>query len=701
MSKLGIHCCDRCWHSNEQPCPDYVACLTHGPLCHANDACKQSRIDRVTRLRRERVATPVIYVGAGTCGLGAGAGKTLTAVKTYLARNNVKADVVEVGCIGLCSAEPLVDVQLPGRTRVSFQRVTADRVDGLLDALFAGKVPHERVLGQFRNASACKWDGVPYIDQHPFFAPQTRWVLVNCGIIDPASIDEYIANGGYASFAHTVREKTPSEVCTAVEQSGLRGRGGGGFSTGTKWKFALAAEGEKKYIICNADEGDPGAFMDRAVIEGDPHRVLEGMMLGAYAIGAYKAYVYIRAEYPLAITRLRLAIAQAEEYGLLGDNILDSGFSLRIVIKKGAGAFVCGEETALIHSIEGKRGMPRPRPPFPAVRGAFGCPTVINNVETFANIPGLLQRGPEAFSGLGTATSKGTKVFALSGKVSRTGLIEVAMGTSVREVIFGAGGGIPNGKAFKAVQMGGPSGGCIPSQHLDIKVDYESLKTVGAMMGSGGMVVMDEDTCMVDVAKFFMEFIQRESCGKCIPCREGTLRMLEVLQRITRGRRGEKGYDALERFRGVMYLNRLAQVIKDTSLCGLGQTAPNPVLSTLRWFRDEYEAHIYERRCPSGACQELRTFTIDADQCTGCGSCKPKCPVQAIVGIPKRIHYILDDKCIGCSACRDVCTHNAVLVADAPVLEKPVPRPEDDAVFGVFASPAYKEWHDGRGLIKK
>ena len=613
----------------------------------------------------------------------------------------MKADVVEVGCIGLCSAEPLLDVQMPGLARISFQRVTHDMVSGLLDSVLKGNVPHEHVLGQFRTDKATAWHGVPFLDEHPFFAPQTRWVLANCGLIDPSSIDDYIGTGGYQAFAGTIKTKTQAEVCDLVEKAGLRGRGGGGFPTGRKWKFALNTENETKYLICNADEGDPGAFMDRAVIEGDPHRLLEGMMIAAYAIGASKAYVYIRAEYPLAIDRLRLAIAQAEEYGLLGDNILDSGFSLRIVIKKGAGAFVCGEETALINSIEGKRGMPRPRPPFPAVRGLFDKPTVINNVETLANVPGLMQMGADQFAALGTQTSKGTKVFALSGKVTRTGLVEVAMGTTVRQVVFDVGGGIPNGKEFKAVQMGGPSGGCIPTQHLDIKVDYESLKTVGAMMGSGGLVVMDEDTCMVDVAKFFMEFIQRESCGKCIPCREGTLRMLEVLQRITRGRRTEKGIEALERFQGVLYLNRLAKVIKDTSLCGLGQTAPNPVLSTMRWFRDEYEAHIYERRCPAGVCTELRTFNIVADACTGCGSCKPKCPTEAIVGIPNRIHYIVEDKCIGCGGCFDVCQHGAVILADAPAVPVATVRVEDDSVSGLFSSGTFKGWHDGKGLLQK
>ncbi len=616
----------------------------------------------VKGLRRESLTRPAIFLGTGTCGLGAGAGKTLTALRAYLAEKGIAADVIEVGCIGLCAVEPIMEVQVPGKSRVAFAHVSKDDAADILQGVLDGKIDTERVFGQHRHDSAESWIGVPFIDEHPFFAPQTRWVLANCGLIDPASIEEYISHGGYRGLAAVLRKTTPAEFCDEVENSGLRGRGGGGFPTGRKWKFALNAAGDQKYLICNADEGDPGAFMDRAVIEGDPHRLLEGMALAAYGIGATKAYVYLRAEYPLAIKRFQEAIRQAKEYGLLGENILDSGFKLEIVIKQGAGAFVCGEETALINSIEGKRGMPRPRPPFPAIAGLFGKPTIINNVETLSNLPLIATNGAGWFSGVGTETSKGTKVFALSGKVERTGLVEVAMGTTVREIVFNIGGGIPKGKKYKAVQIGGPSGGCIPEQHLDIEVDYESLKTVGAMMGSGGLVVMDEDTCMVDVAKFFMDFIQRESCGKCIPCREGTRRMLEILERITHGRRGEKPIEALERFKGVMYMTRLGEIIKDTSLCGLGQTAPNPVLSTLRWFRDEYEAHVYERKCPAGVCKDLLTYTIDAEKCTGCTLCAKKCPTDAIMGTPKAPHYIIPDKCIGCGTCKDVCRFKAVLV---------------------------------------
>ncbi len=616
---------------------------------------------RLVRARRQEVTHPVIFIGAGTCGLGAGASATLKAVQSYLQNHEVTADVVEVGCIGLCSAEPLVDVQLPGRPRVMFRKVTEDQVPQLLEAVLSDKIPEAMALGQFRHPTLAPWPDVPMLDEHPFFAPQTRWVLANCGVIDPASLDEYIAHGGYRCLVDVLHTMTPMQVCEAVESSGLRGRGGGGFPTGKKWKFAQGTTATQKYLICNADEGDPGAFMDRAVIEGDPHRLLEGMAIAAYAIGASKAYIYIRAEYPLAIRRLRQAIEQAEAAGLIGPNLCGSGFDLEVVIKMGAGAFVCGEETALIHSIEGRRGMPRPRPPFPAVQGLFGKPTIINNVETLANIPQLMAMGHEAFAAVGTDTSKGTKVFALSGKITYTGLVEVAMGTTIRQVLFDIGGGIPDGKAYKAVQIGGPSGGCIPEQHLDIKIDYESLKTVGAMMGSGGLVVMDEDTCMVDLAKFFMDFIQRESCGKCIPCREGTRRMLEILNVLTRGRKNEARLDAIDRFMSVTQLQQLAETIRQTSLCGLGQTAANPVLSTLRWFRDEYEAHLFQRKCPAGACAELVTYRIDPRLCRGCTACVKKCPTEAIFGSRKNPHYIDPDKCIGCGNCLDACKLDAVI----------------------------------------
>jgi NADH:ubiquinone oxidoreductase subunit F (NADH-binding)/ferredoxin/(2Fe-2S) ferredoxin len=618
-------------------------------------------LDQIAVLKHEKIEEPIIYVGAGTCGLGAGAGKTLQEVKNYLKEKNISAQVIETGCIGLCAVEPIMDVHLPGYNRISFQEVTGDLVHNLLDQVFQLQIENLNVLGQFQTPLSKEWNGARYLNEHPFFKPQQRIVLKNCGIIDPVDIKEYIARGGYKSYIKAINVHSSVEVCDIIEKSGLRGRGGGGFPTGRKWKFANSEKSDQKYLICNADEGDPGAFMDRAVIEGDPHRLIEGMAIGAYAIGATKAIIYIRAEYPLAIERLNIAIAEAKEYGLVGNNIFETGVDFDIKIKKGAGAFVCGEETALMHSIEGKRGMPRPRPPFPTTSGLFGKPTVINNVETFANVPSIVEHGAEWFASTGTENSKGTKVFALSGKIALTGLVEIPMGTTVRQILFDIAGGIMNNQKFKAVQIGGPSGGCITEENLDIQVDYESLLQVGAMMGSGGLVVMDEHTCMVDVAKFFMDFIQRESCGKCIPCREGTKRLLEILESITSKPTGNNT-EALDRFKGVMQIEKLSQVIKDTSLCGLGQTAPNPVLSTLKNFKEEYEAHVFDRHCPSGVCQNLKVYKIDVDKCTGCTVCVKKCPVNAIIGSRKAPHFIVEDKCIGCGACYEACKFDAIEV---------------------------------------
>ncbi len=550
------------------------------------------------------------------------------------------------GCHGLCERGPLVAIH---PQKIFYQQVKASDVPEIISET----VLQSKVIKRLLYEDPVKNEKVIHEDQVNFYKKQQRLIFGNNGKIDPTNITDYIAIGGYTSLSKVLASISPEQIIEEITASGLRGRGGGGFFTGKKWWYCRQAQEDTKYVICNADEGDPGAYMDRSILEGNPHCILEGMIIGAYAIGAKQGYVYVRAEYPIAVRHLKIALEQARSCGILGENILGTKFSFDVQIKQGAGAFVCGEETALIASIEGRRGMPRPRPPFPAQSGLWGKPTCINNVETWANISLIIAKGAKWYAKIGTENSKGTKIFSLVGKVNNTGLVEVPMGITLREIIYDIGGGIPGGKKFKAVQIGGPSGGCIPEKYLDLPIDYDSLKEIGAIMGSGGMVVMDEDTCMVDVARFFLEFVQDESCGKCVPCRLGTKRMLEILRRITRGKGRPEDIELLE---------ELAKVVKDASLCGLGQTAPNPVLTTIRYFKDEYQAHIRDKKCPARVCRDLITYLIDEGKCTGCMRCLKKCPQQAIVGQKKEPHRILQEKCIKCGICYENCKFDAIKV---------------------------------------
>ncbi len=574
-----------------------------------------------------------IVVGMATCGLAAGAQPVYDLFQEAIDKKGLGGvTIAQSGCIGTCSLEPIVDVYVPGKEKITYIQVNPEKAQRIIDEHLA----KNQVVSEFTKD----------LD----FTGQERIALRNCGIINPEDINEYIALDGYKAIAKVLNEMTPAELINEIKKSGLRGRGGAGFPTGMKWQFASTSTGQK-YVCCNADEGDPGAYMDRSVLEGDPHSVLEAMAIAGYAIGANQGYIYVRAEYPVAIKRLDIAIAQAREAGLLGKNILGTDFEFDIELRLGAGAFVCGEETALMTSIEGKRGEPRPRPPFPAIKGLFAKPTILNNVETWANIPPIILKGADWFAGIGTERSKGTKVFALVGKINNIGLIEVPMGTTMRTVIEKIGGGIANGKKFKAAQTGGPSGGCIPAEKIDTPIEYETLIELGSMMGSGGMIVMDEDNCIVDVARFFLEFTVDESCGKCPPCRIGTKRMLQLLEKICNNEGEESDIEVLE---------NLAKTIKAGALCALGQTAPNPVLSTLRYFRHEYDAHIKEKKCPAGVCKAFMKYVIDKDKCTKCHICAKSCPTNAIIGNPKETHYIDPELCIKCGLCITKCPKKAI-----------------------------------------
>jgi NADH:ubiquinone oxidoreductase subunit F (NADH-binding)/Pyruvate/2-oxoacid:ferredoxin oxidoreductase delta subunit len=636
--------------------------LTAKVLTFESDTLTPETEKVLAQIRREKIDKPVIFVSSGTSSVIAGSEKTSQAIESYIKENAPSVGLVHVGCTGPATFEPLVCIQIPGKNKLFFRNITEEKVEPLLNGVFHNDINEDDLAGQAGTKGFELWPGIPFMEELPFFSKQKRVVLGNCGCYDPESIQEYIARGGYRAYVKAIRNYTYEEVCDIIERSGLRGRSGGGYLTGLKWKHALNTSSNARYLICNAKESDPGAFTDRTILESDPHRLIEGIAIAAYAIGASNAIIFMRSGSDHAKNRLQKAIDSARDYSLFGHNIFSSGYNLEITIRVEPGAFVCGEETALINTLEGKRGMPQLKPPYPTTAGLFGKPTVINNVETLMNVPLIMQNGPEWFRKIGTENSPGTKIFALAGKGRLSGVVEIEMGTTIRTVLEDIADGIREGKEFKAIQLGGASGSFITSENLDIAIDYDVLKEKGIGMGAGGFVIIDENTCMVDLVRYYMEFIRNESCGKCIPCREGTGRMLEILESVIRKPMNEESGTTLERFKGVMQLETIASVMKDTSLCGLGQTAPNPFISALKNFRDEFEEHIFDRKCRANICRGLRTFSIDVDKCTGCTACAAKCPVNAIYGTRLQPFFIVEEKCIGCGICFDICKFSAINV---------------------------------------
>lgn len=641
---------------------DLKAFLIEKVLLEGSDTLAPETNKVLQKVRREKPDKPVVYVSSGTSSVIAGSEKTFSAIEAYIGENGLSYSLVRVGCNGPANFEPLVAIHLPGKNKLFFRNITEEKVEPLLNGVFHNDINAEDLVGQTGGRGFEYWPGISFMDELTFFARQKRIILSNCGCYDPESIEEYIARGGYRAYIKAIRNYTFDEVCDIIERSGLRGRSGGGYLTGLKWKHALNTSSSSRYLICNAKESDPGAFTDRTILESDPHRLIEGIAIASYAIGSSNAIVFMRSGADHARKKLQKAIDMARDFGIIGNNIFSGGYSLDISVRVEPGAFVCGEETALINTLEGKRGMPQLKPPYPTTSGLFGKPTVINNVETLMNVPVIMQNGPEWFRTLGTSDSPGTKVFAVAGKGRMSGVVEVEMGTTIRKILDEIADGIHEGREFKAIQLGGASGSFITSDNLDIQIDYETLKEKGIGMGAGGFVIIDENTCMVDLVRYYMEFIRNESCGKCIPCREGTGRMLEILESVIRKPLNEESGTTLERFKGVMQLETISSVMKDTSLCGLGQTAPNPFTSALINFRDEFEEHIFDRKCRANICRGLRTFSIDVEKCTGCTACAAKCPVNAIYGTRLQPYFIVEDKCTGCGICFDICKFSAVNV---------------------------------------